>query len=166
MEFLDSNDVSVVSKYKLKATEFRKLPSRIIVTCPISLWEIQHRRTPSAVRFSIQICRSNRGTISSKDLPDARSSPTENALLEGPKVLLNLQIDFDPLYTVKWKNDNEIWTRGADKIMKLYNLHGELLESVTTKDGNNPWDIAITQDRELVYAYYKMAHWIFQGMEE
>jgi hypothetical protein len=35
--------------------------------------------------------------------------------------------------------------------MKLFNLHGKLLKSVQTKSGNEPWDIAVTRDGDLVY---------------
>nr|XP_022307963.1 uncharacterized protein LOC111113963 [Crassostrea virginica] len=137
-------------------SEFRKLPSRILIAFPNFLsekfnTEELRRQFGSLSKFSI----ATEEPISSTALLGAASSPPKKALLEESKVLLDLQIDFDPLYTVKCKNDNEIWTSGADKILKLYNLHGELLESVATKDGNYPWDIAITQDRELVYTYYK-----------
>ena len=93
--------------------------------------------------------------ISSTELPDEASSSQDRVLLEEPKVLRDVQIDFDTLYSVKCKNDNEIWTCGTDKVMKLYNCQGEIIESVETKDGNYPWDIALTQNKELVYTYHK-----------
>ena len=155
-KILDSNNASVVSKYKSKISEIRKLPPRIVVTFPKFLSEKFNtgelrRQFGSLSKFSI----ATEEPISSIELPGAASFPRKKTLLEKPKVLLDLQIDFDSLYSVQCKNDNEIWTSGEDKIIKLYNLHGELLESVATKDGNYPWDIAVTQNRELVYSYQK-----------
>ena len=50
-------------------------------------------------------------------------------------------------------SDEEIWTSGDNEIIKLYNLKGEVLESIQTKSGYGPRDIAVTQSGGLVYAY-------------
>lgn len=36
--------------------------------------------------------------------------------------------------------------------MRLYNLKGKLLKCIQTKSGNNPYDIAVTRSRDLVYS--------------
>ena len=51
-------------------------------------------------------------------------------------------------------NDNELWTSGQDKILRLYNFQGELLNSVQPKSRSWPCDIAVTKSRDLVYTEY------------
>ena len=48
-------------------------------------------------------------------------------------------------------SDNEIWTRGENKNLKLYNLRGELMKSVQTKSGNVATDMAVDRSGGLVY---------------
>ena len=48
-------------------------------------------------------------------------------------------------------SDSELWTRGDNNILRLFNLQGELLRSVQTKSGNMPQDIAVTRSGDLVY---------------
>lgn len=49
-------------------------------------------------------------------------------------------------------SDNEIWTHGNTNVMELYNLQGDLLQSVQTKSGGEPSSIAVTKSGDLVYA--------------
>jgi hypothetical protein len=52
-------------------------------------------------------------------------------------------------------SDEEIWTRGNDNTMKLFSINqGLLLKSITTKSGNEPEDIAVTNSGDLVYTDY------------
>ncbi|XP_078320219.1 uncharacterized protein LOC111111801 [Crassostrea virginica] len=157
MKIQESNDACLISKYKSRIDEFQKWPPRVFVTlphfCPEKVDRELRGKTFGCLLSKFFIATKER--IYVKELPGAESSPQDRTLLNQPKVLGDIRIDFDTMYSVKCKNDEEIWTCGADKVLKLYNLHGELTESTETKNGNHPWDIAITQDRELLYTYYK-----------
>lgn len=80
------------------------------------------------------------------------SEESPMAMLEEPEVTAKIDTGFgNGLHNVVAQNDEEIWTSGWDKILKLYNLNGELIKSVQTKPGNAPQDMTITGNGKLVY---------------
>lgn len=71
--------------------------------------------------------------------------------MDVPKTISIINTGYKYLYSVACLNNEEIWTNGDDKIMRLFNLKGELLKSIQTKSGNPPQDIAVTKSGNLVY---------------
>ena len=140
-KLLDSDDVCLVSEYTSRKEEFRSQPSQFQVTLPIfSPQDIKRKQLYHQLHIAYPL--------------------VDKPLSDKPKILTDIQAQFrelgrDFFYNVSCLSDEEIWTSGCNKIMKLYNLKGELLKSVQTKSGNPPADIAVTQDGDLVYADYK-----------
>nr|XP_022336263.1 uncharacterized protein LOC111132732 [Crassostrea virginica] len=83
--------------------------------------------------------------------PGAESSPPDRPLLNVPQLITELDTGYGILYGVSCLSDNEIWTRGENKNLKLYNLGGELMKSVQTKSGNVATDMAVDRSGGLVY---------------
>ena len=83
--------------------------------------------------------------------PGAESSHPARSLLDAPQLITELDTGYNNLCRVSCLSDEKIWTSGIKAIMKLYNLKGEELQSVQTKSGNNPLDIAVTRNGGLVY---------------
>ncbi|XP_061177451.1 uncharacterized protein LOC133186235 [Saccostrea echinata] len=79
------------------------------------------------------------------------SSPTVKLLLDEPEIVASIETGYEKLLSVTRLGDEEIWTRGNDTVMNLYNLQGKMLKSVLTKSGEWPHDIAVMQTGELVY---------------
>lgn len=67
-----------------------------------------------------------------------------------PRVLTAIDTGY-VLHSVACLSDSEIWTCGSKKIMKLFNLQRELVQSANTESGNKPSDIAVTRRGNLVY---------------
>ncbi|XP_052703525.1 serine/threonine-protein kinase PknD-like [Crassostrea angulata] len=85
----------------------------------------------------------------------AESSPLDRSLLDVPQVITAIDTGHTYLYRVSCLNDTEVWTRGSDSKMKLFNLQGELVESILPKSArNSPRDIAVTRSGDLVYTDY------------
>nr|XP_022308936.1 uncharacterized protein LOC111114765 [Crassostrea virginica] len=153
---LDTSDVGLVSKYRSRIAEFRKLPHKLKISLPNFLPQRINREEllkqfGSLSRLSIET-EEQGYTVPS---PGAKSSPPARPLLDVPRLITDIPTTgYERLFNVSCLSDEEIWTRGDNKIMKLYNLKGELLKSVQTKSGNEPQDIAVTRSGGLVYADY------------
>nr|XP_034313272.1 uncharacterized protein LOC117684607 isoform X2 [Crassostrea gigas]XP_034313273.1 uncharacterized protein LOC117684607 isoform X2 [Crassostrea gigas] len=88
------------------------------------------------------------------DSPGAESSPPDRPLIDVPRIITQINTEYgdsNRLCSVSCLRDEELWTRGLDNKMRLYNLQGELVKSVQTKSGNRPQDIAVTRSGDLVY---------------
>nr|XP_022296732.1 E3 ubiquitin-protein ligase TRIM36-like [Crassostrea virginica] len=133
---LDTSDVCLVSEYTSRTKNFRNLPAQFQVTLPTF--------TPQEI---------NREQIHQQI--GSWSEPAITFFLDEPRILTDIQTIYRELRSVSCLSDSELWTCGYNNILRLYNLQGELLRSVPTKSGNVPWDIAVTQSGDLVYA----DHW-------
>nr|XP_022342328.1 uncharacterized protein LOC111136045 [Crassostrea virginica] len=150
---LDTCNVNLVSKYQSRIEEFRKLPHKLRISLP-HFQPVKINREQILKMFGslthISIETEEQGnTVPS---PGAKSSPPDRPLLDVPQLITVLNTAF--LCGVSCLSDEEIWTRGESKNLKLYNLKGELVMSVQTKSGNKPEDIAVTRSGGLVYTDY------------
>ncbi|XP_022304507.2 uncharacterized protein LOC111111682 [Crassostrea virginica] len=151
---LETSDVSHVSKYKSKNEDLKNLPPKLKISLPN--FQPQRIDTEQLLKqfgslSSISIETVEQGyTVPS---PGAESSHPARLLLDVPHLVTDIPtIGYDCLFHVSCLSDEEIWISGNNKFMKLYNLKGQLLNSVLTKSGNNPKDIAVTRSGGLVYA--------------
>eukprot|EP00105_Crassostrea_gigas_P039605 XP_019923753.1 PREDICTED: tripartite motif-containing protein 55 [Crassostrea gigas] len=154
-KLLNSNDVSLVSAYKSRIAEFRILPPKLTVSLP--------RFTPQKInkeQIYQQIGSLSALSIKTEehgytmDSPGAESSPPDRPLIDVPQIITDINTEHgvsNQLLSVSCLSDDEVWTRGMDNMMRLYNLHSKLVKSIQTKSGNMPYDIAVTQSGELVY---------------
>uniref|UniRef100_A0A8W8LQB5 B box-type domain-containing protein n=2 Tax=Magallana gigas TaxID=29159 RepID=A0A8W8LQB5_MAGGI len=152
---LDSNDVSRVSAYKSRNDEFRRLPPKLTVSLPSF--------TPQKINKEQLYQQFGSLSVSSikteehgytMESPAAESSPQDRPLIDVPRIITQINIEYGRLDSVSCLSDEEMWTCGRNNIMRLHNLRGELVKSVKTKSGNNPRDIAVTRSGDLVYTDY------------
>ncbi|XP_061168230.1 uncharacterized protein LOC133177137 [Saccostrea echinata] len=177
---LDSTHISSLFSVPSTLHEYRKLPRKIIVSFPkftlkklqadqlfslktIPLKSDEHGYSMKTTQKSLKAGSSplvkqlldEPETVNTIDTrySKAGSSPPVKQLLDEPETVTTIDTGYkDYLYSVACLSDEEIWTRGDDNIMKLYSINqGSLLKSITTKSGNIPIDIAVTESGDLVY---------------
>ena len=146
-KLMDSTDACLVAKYQSRNEEFRSLPAQFQVTLPTFTPHVFNReQIDHHVGFLSEL----------KITYPARPFITE------PRIISNISIEFgtdkskhNAFLSVSCLSDSKFWTCGYDdKIMRLYNLQGELVKSVQTISGNMPYDIAVTGNNTLVYTDY------------
>ncbi|XP_062585366.1 uncharacterized protein LOC134247038 [Saccostrea cucullata] len=151
-KILESNDIFLAFVYKSRNAEFRCLPPDLKVILPrfyphpINTEQL-HQMLGSLSELSITTEEHGH----TMETPEAVSCPPVKPLLDEPELINTINTGYKYLYSVTCLSDEEIWTCGEDKIMKLYNLKGKLLKSSKTKSGKKQLDIAVTRSEDLVY---------------
>nr|XP_034329386.1 uncharacterized protein LOC117690148 [Crassostrea gigas]XP_034329387.1 uncharacterized protein LOC117690148 [Crassostrea gigas]XP_034329388.1 uncharacterized protein LOC117690148 [Crassostrea gigas] len=154
-KLLNSKDVCLVSEYKSRNAEFRRLPPKLKVSLPN--FRPQKIHTDQLIeQFGSLSALSFTAEKQDYSMPPqgAESSPPDRTLIDVPQIITAIDTGYEYLYGVTCLNDTEVWTCGEDNMMKLYNLQRELVESIQTKSGNVPEDIAVTRSGDLVYTDY------------
>ena len=152
---LGTSDINLLSEYKSRNEEFRRLPAQFQVTLPtFTPQEINREQIYQQLGSLSKLVitrEENGGPMKSEGV---ECSPPTRPLIDEPRILTEINTGYgedNNLFSVSCLSDIELWTRGRDKILRLYNLQGKLLKSVQTKSDKKPFDIAVTQSRDLVY---------------
>ncbi|XP_034317876.2 tripartite motif-containing protein 2-like [Magallana gigas] len=158
-KLLNSSDINLVTAYKSRNTEFRRLPPKHKVSLPsftppkINKEQLyQYFGSLSSLSMKIE---THEYTM---DAPGADASASYKPLIDEPRIVMDIDTDYrkqNKLRSVSCLSGEHVWTSGFDKILRLYNLQGELVNSVKTKSGNYLQDIAVTQNGDLVYTDYE-----------
>ncbi|XP_034327186.2 E3 ubiquitin-protein ligase TRIM71-like [Magallana gigas] len=154
-KLLNSKDVCLVSEYKSRNAEFKRLPPKLKVFLPN--FRPQEIHTDQLIKqFGSLSALSFTTKEQNYSMPTqgAESSHQDRILIDVPMVTIAIDTGYEYLYNVACLNDTEMWTRGEDSMMKLFNLRKELVKSIQTKSGNDPRDIALTKSGDLVYTDY------------
>ncbi|XP_055999031.1 uncharacterized protein LOC130047681 [Ostrea edulis] len=151
---LKSNDVSLTSTYKSRNSQFRTLPPKVRVTLPSLSPQKINKDQLNEMFGSLSPFSINTEHGDTMKSAEAVSSPPVKPLLDEPRVTATIDTGYNYLYSVSCLSEDQVWTYGDNDTMKLLNLQSKLLTSIKTKSGNEPDDIAVTRDGDLVYTDY------------
>ncbi|XP_048771408.2 uncharacterized protein LOC125677404 [Ostrea edulis] len=134
-KILDTNDISLASTYKSRNDEFKKMTPKFKVTLP----------SLSTPTINTEQLNEMFGSLS--PLSDITAKP----LLDVPRLTATIDTGNDLLLSIRCLGEEQIWTCGKNKIMKLLNLQGKLLTSIQTESGRRAQNIALTRNGDLLY---------------
>ncbi|XP_048748273.2 E3 ubiquitin-protein ligase TRIM36-like [Ostrea edulis] len=153
---LESNDISFTSTYKSRNSEFRTLPPKVRITLPsFSPQKINKDQLNEMFGSVTSLSITTEEQDDTMKSPEAVSSPPVKPLLDEPRLVATTNTEYRPLFSVRCLSDEQIWTCGDSKIMKLLDLQGKLLTSIQTESRYRPEDIAVTRDGNLVYTDFE-----------
>ncbi|XP_052706889.1 E3 ubiquitin-protein ligase TRIM71-like [Crassostrea angulata] len=154
-KLLNSKDVCLVSECKSRNAEFRRLPPKYKVSLPN--FRPQEIYTDQLIKqFGSLSALSFTTEKQDYSMPPqgAESSPLDRSLMDEPHVITSIDTGYEYIYGVTCLNETDVWVHGNNNVLKLFNLNGDLLQSIQTKSGNQPEDIAVTRSGDLVYTDY------------
>ncbi|XP_062595658.1 uncharacterized protein LOC134257017 [Saccostrea cucullata] len=140
-EILDCNEASLTFAYKSRNAEFRYLPPDLNVSLPDF----------SPRQINTEELRKLLGFLSPLSITIEDCVYTFKPLLDEPELIATIDTGYANLNSVACLSDENIWTCGDDKIIKLYNFKGKLLKSIKTKSRRWPVDLTVTRCGDLVY---------------
>ncbi|XP_062595049.1 E3 ubiquitin-protein ligase TRIM45-like [Saccostrea cucullata] len=151
-KILESNDLSLA--HKSRNDEFRRLPPDVNVSLPVfSPQKINTKRLRQLFGSLSELSMTTKHG-NAMETPETVSNTQVRRLLDEPELITTINAT-NKIYNIACLSDEEIWTRGNNNILKLYNLQGKLVKSVQTISLNNPDDITVTKSEDLIYTDYK-----------
>lgn len=141
---LESNDILLVSEYTSRNSEFKNLPAPFNVILPTFIPQEINREqiyqqfgilSTQAITYPTGQLFEAQAIATGKRVGLTKTSGVMHIpIIDEPQVLTEINTEFggwfDRFQSVSSLSDEEIWTSGNDKIMKLFNLQGELIKSI------------------------------------
>ncbi|XP_062572287.1 uncharacterized protein LOC134234249 isoform X2 [Saccostrea cucullata] len=148
----ESNEVSMTIEYSSRNKEFSKLPPKIQISLPI----FNPKPIDKEQLYKFIGILSPLSTSTDENGYKLQTPGTSTReLLEEPKLITTIDTGYDKLRCVTCLSEEEIWTSGQIGDMKCFNIQGSLIETIKTKSGEWPMDIAVTSDGDLLYSYWE-----------
>nr|XP_022298917.1 uncharacterized protein LOC111107830 [Crassostrea virginica] len=147
-EMEESNEVSSTIQYSSKNEKFGMIPPKLKIIMPKFIpKQIQRER----LRNVFGEITSLSTTMEDREYTSKNPNTSVRELLDEPKVLNTIKAGQKRLRNVVCLNEEQIWTSGGTAEIKCFNIQGVLQNTIKTKLGNSPWDIAVNRDGALLY---------------
>lgn len=149
-EIEESNELSKTIEYNSKNGEFSKLPPKVIVSLPTFISKpMDHKNLCSLFGQVTPLSTAIKQHVLLLMKP---SNTSDKKLLDEPEIAAKIQTFNYNLSNTAYIDDEKIWTSGETGHIVCFNIKGLHLQTIKTKTGEWPSDIAINTDGDLLYS--------------
>nr|XP_034305174.1 E3 ubiquitin-protein ligase TRIM9-like [Crassostrea gigas]XP_034305175.1 E3 ubiquitin-protein ligase TRIM9-like [Crassostrea gigas] len=152
-EIKNSTELAPTIKYSSKIRDFSKLPPKVKVSLPTFIQKpIEREKLYSLFGQITPLSTASKENVLSPNQPNA----SVRELLDEPELVATIQTGDNGLRCVTYINDDKIWTSGWNNEIKCFNAYGYLQQTIVTKSGEMPYDIAVDVGRDLLYSDWRV----------
>nr|XP_011430614.2 uncharacterized protein LOC105329443 isoform X2 [Crassostrea gigas] len=145
----ESKDVTVIVNYRTKIKGFRKMPFKVHVTLPTFCPKPINRDQVCEMFGTLKPLVS---TINEDGYTNELPEDSSGELIDIPDFINTFNTGHNNLRCVSFHTEEEIWTSaGSGIIIKCFTTSGKCMNTIKTKQGVYPDDIAVTSAGDLVY---------------
>uniref|UniRef100_K1RIG0 Tripartite motif-containing protein 3 n=1 Tax=Magallana gigas TaxID=29159 RepID=K1RIG0_MAGGI len=144
-----STEIFPAIEYSSKIREFSKLPPKVQVSLPTFIPKpIDHEKLYSLFGQITPLSTATEENVLLLNKPNT----SVRELLDEPEIVTTIQTGHKTLCSVTCLNEDRIWTSGMTNDIKCFIIKGSLLQTIKTKSGNFPLDIAVDSDGNILYS--------------
>uniref|UniRef100_K1QFB4 Tripartite motif-containing protein 3 n=1 Tax=Magallana gigas TaxID=29159 RepID=K1QFB4_MAGGI len=148
-EIEKSTAVAPTIEYNSKIREFSKLPPKLQVKLPTFIPKpIDREKLYSLFGQITPLSTATEENVLSLNKPNT----LVRELLDEPELVATIQTGYEQLLGVTCLDEDSVWTHGMTNKIKCFNIKGSLLQTIGTKSGQSPHDIAVNSDGDLLYS--------------
>ncbi|XP_056001465.1 uncharacterized protein LOC130048581 [Ostrea edulis] len=148
-EILLSNKVLDVTNYKSQINEYRDMPKLSDVDIPALKTNVL---LGQEIRIAFGDFEAALTQVMASDLSTTFPHLPKKDLLNPVLILTNVATAVKPLFRIAIAGTNEIWVSGIqDKTIRRYNIKGIEVDTVTTSCPQQPDDISVTRNGDLIF---------------
>lgn len=144
----ESKDVTVIVNHRTKINEFRKMPFKVHLTLP-TFCPKPINRDPVCEMFGT--LKPLVSTINEDSYTNELPEDSYRELIDITEVINTFNTGFKNFRCVPFYTGEEIWTSASSGNIKCFTTSGKIMNNITTKRRNYPYDITVTSAGDLVY---------------
>eukprot|EP00105_Crassostrea_gigas_P014669 XP_011431418.1 PREDICTED: E3 ubiquitin-protein ligase Midline-1-like [Crassostrea gigas] len=148
LETEKSNQVPKAIEYSSKNREFSERPPKIQISLPTFIPKpIDNEKLNALFGQIIPLSSATEVDFLSPN----QSNTSVKELLDESELVTTIQTEYEKLTSATYINEDSVWVSGWSNDIKCFNIKGLLLQTIKTKSGNFPSDIAVDGGGDLLY---------------